>query len=59
LGAANFGVAGLISPLAGLVEHGAPITATTMAGVMVVCGVIGVAALWFVVRPRTVGQLTP
>lgn len=59
LGAANFGVAGLISPLVGLVSRDAGITATTMASVMVGCAVVAVLALWLVVRPRTVAQLTP
>lgn len=59
IGATNFGVAGLISPLAGWLSHDAGITATTMASVMVGCAAIGVLSLWFVVRPRTVGMLTP
>lgn len=59
IGATNFGVAGLISPLVGWIAHDAGITATTMAAVMVGCAIIGVLALWFVVRPRTVGMLTP
>ena len=59
LGAANFGVAALISPLAGVFTHGAPITATTMASVMIVCAVIGVISLWTIVRPRTVQKLAP
>ncbi|MDQ0728568.1 multidrug effflux MFS transporter [Microbacterium sp. W4I20] len=59
LGAANFGVAGLISPVVGWISKDAGITATTMASVMVGCAVIGLLSLWFVVRPRTVGMLTP
>jgi len=59
IGATNFGVAGLISPLVGWIAHDAGITATTMASVMVGCAVIGVLALWFVVRPRTVERLAP
>jgi len=59
LGATNFGVAGLISPVVGWVSHDAGITATTMAAVMAGCAAIGILALWFVVRPRTVGLLTP
>lgn len=59
IGAANFGVAGLISPVVGWLSHDAGITATTMASVMVGCSVIGILSLWFVVRPRTVGMLTP
>ncbi|MET0672933.1 MAG: multidrug effflux MFS transporter [Microbacterium pygmaeum] len=59
IGATNFGIAGIISPLVGLIAVDAGITATTMAIVMVGCAVIGVLALWFVVRPRTVARLTP
>ncbi|WP_017201494.1 multidrug effflux MFS transporter [Microbacterium algeriense] len=59
IGAANFGVAGLISPVVGWLSHDAGITATTMASVMVGCSVVGILALWLVVRPRTVGMLTP
>ncbi len=37
----------------------AGITATTMASVMVGCAVVGIAAVWLLVRPRTVALLTP
>ncbi|MFT4158209.1 MAG: multidrug effflux MFS transporter [Microbacterium sp.] len=59
IGASNFGIAGLISPLAGWLSNGSGITATTMASVMVGCAVVGVLALWLIVRPRTVGMLQP
>jgi DHA1 family bicyclomycin/chloramphenicol resistance-like MFS transporter len=59
LGATNFGVAGLISPVVGWISKDAGITATTMASVMVGCAVIGILSLWLIVRPRTVGMLTP
>ena len=59
LGAANFGVAGIISPLVGWLSVGSGITATTMATVMVGCAVIGILALWILVRPRTVERLAP
>ncbi len=59
LGAANFGVAGLISPAVGLISRGTGITATTMAIVMVACAVIGCLSLWLIVRPRTVERLAP
>ncbi|MET0736371.1 MAG: multidrug effflux MFS transporter [Microbacterium sp.] len=59
VGATNFGVAGIISPLVGWIAADAGITATTMASVMVGCAVIGVLALWLIVRPRTVERLTP
>ncbi len=59
VGATNFGVAGLISPLVGWIAKDAGITATTMASVMVGCAVVGVLALWLIVRPRTVERLAP
>ncbi|WP_460772407.1 multidrug effflux MFS transporter [Microbacterium sp. GXF7504] len=59
IGATNFGVAGIISPLVGWLARDAGITATTMASVMVGCSIIAVAALWAIVRPRTVELLTP
>lgn len=59
LGAVNFGVAGLISPVVGWISKDAGITATTMASVMVGCAFIGLLSLWLIVRPRTVGMLTP
>ena len=59
IGASNFGVAGLISPLVGWIARDAGITATTMASVMVGCAVIGLLSLWLIVRPRTVERLTP
>lgn len=59
LGASNNGVAAIISPVVGLISAGSGITATTMASVMVGCAVIAILALWFIVRPRTVGMLAP
>lgn len=59
LGAMNFGVAGVISPVVGWISRDAGITPTTMAAVMAACAAIGVLALWTVVRPRTVAMLTP
>jgi DHA1 family bicyclomycin/chloramphenicol resistance-like MFS transporter len=59
IGATNFGVAGLISPLVGWIARDAGITATTMASVMVGCAVVGVLSLWLIVRPRTVERLAP
>ena len=59
IGAVNFGVAGLISPVVGWVAQDAGITATTMASVMAGCSVIGLLSLWLLVRPRTVGLLAP
>lgn len=59
LGAVNFGVAGFISPIVGWISRDAGITATSMATVMFGCAIIGVLALWLIVRPRTVRRLTP
>ncbi len=59
LGACNFGIAGLISPIVGWLAKDAGITATTMASVMVGCSVIGLLSLWLIVRPRTVERLAP
>lgn len=59
LGATNFGVAAIISPVVGLISAGSGITATTMASVMVGCAVIAILSLWVIVRPRTVGMLAP
>lgn len=59
IGATNFGVAGLVSPVVGWISHDAGITATSMASVMVGCSAVGILALWLVVRPRTVGMLAP
>ncbi|WP_438354057.1 multidrug effflux MFS transporter [Microbacterium sp. CJ88] len=59
IGAVNFGVAGLISPIVGWVARDAGITATTMAAVMTGCAIVGLVSLWTIVRPRTIGLLTP
>ena len=59
IGATNFGIAGVSSPVVGWISRDAGITATTMAAVMAGCAVLGVLALWLVVRPRTVAMLTP
>nr|WP_325210718.1 multidrug effflux MFS transporter [Salinibacterium sp.] len=54
LGALNFGTAGLISPLVGLMGVA---TATPMAIVMGGAAVLGVVIVWAVVRPRSVPPL--
>ncbi|MGB4135829.1 MAG: multidrug effflux MFS transporter [Microbacterium sp.] len=59
LGACNFGIAALISPVVGVLAKESGITATTMASVMAGCAVIAILALWLIVRPRTVGMLAP
>ncbi|WP_205827297.1 multidrug effflux MFS transporter [Microbacterium excoecariae] len=58
LGAANNGVAGIISPLVGLVSAASGITPASMASIMIACALLGAAALWFIVRPRTLGGLS-
>jgi DHA1 family bicyclomycin/chloramphenicol resistance-like MFS transporter len=55
LGALNFGVAGLISPVVGLIGVG---SAVPMAAVMAATAVVAVLVLWFVVRPRSVPALS-
>lgn len=50
LGAVNFGLAGALSPLVGLMGVD---TAVPMAGLMAVAAAISAAVLWIVVRPRT------
>ncbi|PZE26498.1 MULTISPECIES: multidrug effflux MFS transporter [unclassified Curtobacterium] len=55
LGAMNFGVAGIISPVVGLLGIG---SAVPMAEVMAATAVVAVFVLWFVVRPRTVPALS-
>ena len=59
LGASNNGVAAMVSPVVGVISAGNGITATSMALVMVGCAVIGVLALWLVIRPRSVAMLSP
>jgi len=54
LGAMNFGVAGIVSPIVGLFTI---TNAIPMAGVMVIAVVIAIIVLWTVVRPRTVPPL--
>ena len=59
IGASNFGVAAVISPLVGAISRDEGTTATTMAIVMAGCALVGAASLWLIVRPRTVGLLSP
>lgn len=59
LGASNNAVAALITPLAALIAGSSGITATTMAIVMVGCAVVGIVALWTLVRPKSVDMLNP
>lgn len=54
LGAATFGFAGLITPVVGLVGVA---TATPMALIMGGCILLAMAALWFIVRPKTVPSI--
>lgn len=53
IGAMNFGVAGLISPVVGLMGA----SATSMAIVMIGALSVAHASLWLVVRPRTSGDV--
>lgn len=54
LGAANFGIAGLISPLIGVF----PVSNAIAMGVVMICtSLIAIVALWLLVRPRTVAAL--
>lgn len=55
LGALNFGLAGLISPVVGLLGVS---TAAPMGLVMVCTAVVSIALLWLVVRPRSVPALS-
>jgi len=57
LGAGNSVIAGLVSPIVGMIAASSGITGTTMATVMAGCGLVAVLALWTLVRPRTVPML--
>jgi DHA1 family bicyclomycin/chloramphenicol resistance-like MFS transporter len=54
LGAVNFGLAGALSPLIGMLGVG---SATPMASVMAAVAVVAISALWVLVRPRSVPPL--
>lgn len=54
LGALNFGLAGAISPLIGLMGVG---SAVPMAFVMALAALVSIVALWALVRPRSVPPL--
>lgn len=54
LGATTFGLAGIISPLVGVLGID---SATPMGAVMAGCIVVGIVVLWTVVRPRSVPAL--
>ena len=54
LGALNFGIAGIVSPVVGILGVG---SAAPMGAVMAICALVSIASLWFVVRPRTVPAL--
>jgi DHA1 family bicyclomycin/chloramphenicol resistance-like MFS transporter len=55
LGAVNFGMAGIISPLVGLLGIG---SSTPMASIMAGTAVVSILALWLIVRPKRVPALT-
>src|SRR3954447_4277938 len=50
LGAVNFGLAGLLSPIVGVLG----VATNTMGVVMTATAAVGITALWCLVRPRTV-----
>ncbi len=54
LGAMNFGLAGLLSPIVGLFGIS---SAVPMGAVMAATSVVSIASLWLIVRPRTVPPL--
>ncbi|MEA9986665.1 MULTISPECIES: multidrug effflux MFS transporter [Subtercola] len=54
LGAVNFGLAGLISPIVGAFGVG---NAVAMGAVMAVTAAVSITVLWAVVRPRTVPSI--
>ncbi|BDZ45724.1 hypothetical protein GCM10025866_16330 [Naasia aerilata] len=54
LGAVNFGVAGILSPIVGLLGIA---NALPMGAVMGTTAAVGMASLWLIVRPRTVPGL--
>lgn len=55
LGAMNFGLAGLLSPLVGAFGIG---SATPMGAAMAIAAAVAVLSLWFVVQPKTVPALS-
>ncbi|CAM5495544.1 multidrug effflux MFS transporter [Leifsonia shinshuensis] len=55
LGALNFGAAGVFSPIVGLLGTG---SAAPMGAMMAICAAVSISALWLVVRPRTVPELS-
>lgn len=55
LGAMNFGLAGIISPIVGLFGIA---DAVPMGTVMAITAGVAIASLWFIVRPRTVPALS-
>ena len=59
LGAANNGIAGVVSPLVGVISAWTGgITPLSMSSIMMGCSLIGIFALWLIVRPRTLGLLS-
>jgi DHA1 family bicyclomycin/chloramphenicol resistance-like MFS transporter len=55
LGAMNFGLAGLLSPIVGLFGIA---NAVPMGAVMAATSLVSIASLWFIVQPRTVPALS-
>ena len=55
LGAANFGLAGIVGPILGTLGT---TDASPMAGVMFLCACLATLSVWLVIRPRTVPPLS-
>ena len=55
LGACNFGIAGLLSPIVGLIGVG---SAVPMGAMMACTATVSILGLWLVVRPRSVPALS-
>lgn len=59
LGASNNGIAGVMSMLVPVVSAWTGgITPLSMSSVMILSSIIGILALWLIVRPKTLGQLS-
>lgn len=55
LGAMNFGIAGIVSPIVGVLGTG---SASPMGVVMAVTAAVSIFSIWYIVRPRMVPALT-
>ena len=57
IGASNFGIAGLLSPLVGILAGAGMLIGAAMATVQLGSAAIAILALWILIRPKTVKQL--